>query len=172
MHVNVWCIYLWTSSLDPDAWMYDARMYDYISMILVPWPWCMYDTWMYDAHIHDLCPWCMYDTHMYDAHIRDPCPWSWCMHDVCILVLECMMHTPAAAPPIENRIKKRHRHTFNGRSSSRSEQGDSRSRIWFTWHCLCTYYGLSKRQLMAKFQSSKFEHKIKWVADQTEHSTE
>ena len=29
------------------------------------------------------------------------------MHDVCILVLECMMHTPAAAPPIENRIKKR-----------------------------------------------------------------
>ena len=30
------------------------------------------------------------------------------MHDVCILVLECMMHTPAAAPPIENRIKKRH----------------------------------------------------------------
>ena len=27
------------------------------------------------------------------------------MHDACILVLECMMHTPAAAPPIENRIK-------------------------------------------------------------------
>ena len=123
MHVNVWCIYLWTSSLDPDAWMYDARMYDYISMILVPWPWCMYDTWMYDAHIHDICPWCMYDAKMYDAHIRDPCPWSWFMHDACILVLECMMHTPAAAPPIENRIKKRHRHTFNGRSSSRSGQG-------------------------------------------------
>ena len=94
-----------------------------ISMILVPWPWCMYDTWMYDAHIHDLCPWCMYDAQMYDAHIRDPCPWSWCMHDACILVLECMMHTPAAAPPIENRIKKRYEHTFNGRSSSRSEQG-------------------------------------------------
>ena len=45
------------------------------------------------------------------------------MHDACILVLECMMHTPAAAPPIENRIKKRYEHTFNGRSSSRSEQG-------------------------------------------------
>ena len=28
MHVNVWSIYLWTSSLDPDACMYDARMYD------------------------------------------------------------------------------------------------------------------------------------------------
>ena len=104
--MHVWCAYVW-----------------YISMILVPWPWCMYNTWMYDAHIHDLCPWCMYDAQMYDAHIRDPCPWSWCMHDACILVLECMMHTPAAAPPIENRIKKRHRHTFNGRSSSRSGQG-------------------------------------------------
>ena len=143
MRVYVWCIYLWTSSLDPDAWMYDARMYDYISMILVPWPWCMYDTWMYDAHIHDLCPWCMYDAKMYDAHIRDSCPWSWCMHDACILVLECMMHTPAAAPPIENRIKKRYEHTFNGRSSSRSEQGYYGVGIHKIWYIIDRYEYIS-----------------------------
>ena len=46
----------------------------------------------------------MYDAQMYDAHIRDPCSWSLCMHKYMmhVGVLPC---TPAAAPPIESRIK-------------------------------------------------------------------
>ena len=48
---NEWCMYLWSSILDPNTCMYDAYIYDPWSRCLCVWWSCMmimYDPWIYD----------------------------------------------------------------------------------------------------------------------------
>ena len=78
MHISMKSI-VWTSILDPDACVYEGRMYY--------------------THIHDLGPWCRYDSQMYDAHIHDLGPWCicfvWCTNVWCTYynnIIFCQTH--------------------------------------------------------------------------------
>ena len=66
------CMYLWSSILDPDVYMYVSMMHIY--MTLDPDS-CMYDAYMYitldpDAYIYDPRSWCM--------HVW--CRYEWCLY--------------------------------------------------------------------------------------------